>query len=167
MIAPAAWAGRRWMSHEAKLAELGITLPPAPKPVATYVPVVQTGNLLVVSGQVPTVEGQVVRPGKLGAELTVEDGQELARLCVLNGLAQARAALGTLDRIARVVRVGGYVASAAGFTQQSQVINGASDLLVQIFGEAGRHARAAVGVAELPLGCGVEVELLLEVAPER
>jgi enamine deaminase RidA (YjgF/YER057c/UK114 family) len=158
-------AGRRAMSFEARLKELGITLPPAPKPVATYVPTVQTGNLLVVSGQVPTENGRVVRPGKLGAEVSVEEGQELARLCVLNGLAQVQAALGTLDRVTRVVRVGGFVASAAGFTQQPQVVNGASDFLVEIFGDAGRHARAAVGVAELPLGCAVEIEFLFEVAP--
>lgn len=153
------------MSYEARLAELGLTLPPAPRPVATYVPVVQTGNLLVVSGQVPVENGRVVRPGKVGAEVSVEEGQELARLCVLNGLAQVRQALGSLDRVARVVRVAGYVASASGFTQQPQVINGASDLLVAIFGEAGRHARVAVGVAELPLGCAVEVEFMFEVAP--
>jgi enamine deaminase RidA (YjgF/YER057c/UK114 family) len=152
------------MSYEARLDELGLTLPPAPRPVATYVPVVQTGNLLVVSGQVPVENGRVVRPGKLGAEVGVEEGQELARLCVLNGLAQVRQALGSLDRVARVVRVAGYVASAPGFTQQPQVINGASDLLVAIFGEAGRHARVAVGVAELPLGCAVEVEFMFEVA---
>jgi len=153
------------MSYEARLGELGLILPPAPRPVATYVPVVQTGNLLVVSGQVPVENGRVVRPGKLGAEVSVEEGQELARLCVLNGLAQVRQALGSLDRVARVVRVAGYVASAPGFTQQPQVINGASDLLVAIFGEAGRHARVAVGVAELPLGCAVEVEFLFEVTP--
>lgn len=151
------------MSHEARLTELGITLPPAARPVASYVPAVLTGTLLAVSGQVPTENGRVVRPGKLGAELSVEEGQELARLCALNGLAAARGALGSLDRVRRVVRVGGYVASAAGFTQQPAVINGASDLLVRVFGEAGRHARLAIGVAELPLGCAVEVEFLFEV----
>ena len=152
------------MSVDDRLRELNLTLPPAPKPLASYVPTVQTGNLLVVSGQVPVENGRVVRPGKLGAELSVEEGQELARLCVLNGLAAVKQALGTLDRVRRVVRVAGYVASADGFQQQPAVINGASDLLAQIFGEAGRHARVAIGVNELPLGCGVEVEFLFEVS---
>lgn len=151
------------MSIDDRLRELNLTLPPAPKPLASYVPAVQTGNLLVISGQVPIENGRVLQPGKLGAELSVEEGQQLARLCVLNGLAAARQALGSLDRIRRVVRVAGYVASADGFTQQPAVINGASDLLAELFGEAGRHARVAIGVNELPLGCGVEVELMFEV----
>ncbi len=151
------------MSIDARLAELNLTLPPAPKPLASYIPAVQTGNLLIISGQVPIEGGKIVTPGKLGAEITLEQGQQLARLCVLNGLAAAKAAIGSLDRISRVVRVDGFVASADGFTQQPAVINGASDLLVEIFGEAGRHARVAVGVNELPLGCAVEVEFMFEV----
>ncbi|HEY7294714.1 MAG TPA: RidA family protein [Dehalococcoidia bacterium] len=147
-----------------RLRELNLTLPPAPQPLASYVPAVQTGNLLVVSGQVPLESGRVVHPGKLGAELSVEQGQEAARLCVLNGLAAAQQALGSLDRVRRVVRLVGYVASAAGFSQQPAVVNGASDLLAEIFGEAGRHARVAIGVNELPLGCAVEIEFLFEVA---
>lgn len=147
-----------------RLRELNLTLPPAPKPLASYIPAVQTGSLLIVSGQVPVENGRVVRPGKLGAELTVEEGQELARLCVLNGLAAAQQALGSLDRVRRVVRVAGYVASADGFSQQPAVINGASDLLAEIFGEAARHARVALGVNELPLGCAVEIEFMFEVA---
>jgi enamine deaminase RidA (YjgF/YER057c/UK114 family) len=150
------------MSIDARLEHLSLTLPPAPKPLASYIPAVQTGNLLIISGQVPIENGRIVNPGKLGAEITLEQGQQLARLCVLNGLAAAKAAIGSLDRISRVVRVGGYVASAAGFTQQPAVVNGASDLLVEIFGEAGRHARLAVGVSELPLGCAVEVEFMFE-----
>jgi len=135
-----------------------------PKPLASYVPAVITGHLLVISGQVPIEKGKIVQPGKLGRELSVKQGQQLARLCVLNGLAAAKQALGSLDRIRRVVRVAGYVASADGFQQQPAVVNGASDLLVEIFGENGRHARVAIGVNELPLGCGVEVEFMFDVA---
>jgi enamine deaminase RidA (YjgF/YER057c/UK114 family) len=152
------------MPIDDRLKELNLTLPPLPKPLASYVPAVITGNLLVISGQVPIENGKIVQPGKLGRELSVKQGQQLARLCVLNGLAAAKQALGSLDRIRRVVRVAGYVASADGFQQQPAVVNGASDLLVEIFGENGRHARAAIGVNELPLGCGVEVEFIFEVA---
>jgi enamine deaminase RidA (YjgF/YER057c/UK114 family) len=154
------------MSIDDRLRELNLTLPPAPKPLASYIPAVQTGNLLVVSGQVPVEAGRVVHPGKLGAQISVEEGQQLARICVLNGLAVALQSLGSLDRIRRVVRVAGYVACVEGFGQQPAVINGASDLLAEIFGEAGRHARVAIGVNELPLGCAVEIEFLFEVAEE-
>ncbi|HLZ71822.1 MAG TPA: RidA family protein [Dehalococcoidia bacterium] len=147
-----------------RLRELNVSLPPTPKPLASYIPAVQTGNLLIVSGQVPIEDGRVLHPGKLGAELSIEQGQEAARLCVLNALAAAQQALGSLERVRRVLRVAGYVASAAGFTQQPAVINGASDLLAEIFGEAGRHARVALGTNELPLGCAVEIEFLFEVA---
>src|SRR5579859_2761688 len=147
-----------------RLRELNVSLPPTPKPLASYIPAVQTGNLLIVSGQVPIVDGRVLHPGKLGAELSIEQGQEAARLCVLNALAAAQQALGSLERVRRVLRVAGYVASAAGFTQQPAVINGASDLLAEIFGEAGRHARVALGTNELPLGCAVRSEFLFEVA---
>jgi enamine deaminase RidA (YjgF/YER057c/UK114 family) len=152
------------MSVADRLQELNISLPQVARPVASYVPAVQTGNLLVVSGQLPFENGAVLRPGKLGADVSVEDGQALARQCALNGLAVALQALGSLDRVRRVVRIGGFVASAPGFSQQPAVMNGASDLLVQVFGEAGRHARAAVGVNELPLGAAVEVEFMFEVA---
>ena len=152
------------MPIDDRLKELNLTLPPLPKPLASYVPAVITGNLLVISGQVPIEKGKIVQPGKLGRELSVKQGQQLARLCVLNGLAAAKQALGSLDRIRRVVRVAGYVASADGFQQQPAVVNGASDLLVEIFGENGRHARVAIGVNELPLGCGVEVEFMFDVA---
>ena len=147
-----------------RLAELTITLPPAPAPVAVYVPAVRTGNLLFISGQLPSVEGKVQYAGKVPAEVTPEDAYQAARLATLNALAVAQAELGDLDRVTRVVRVAGHVASAPGFTGQPAVVNGASELLGAIFGERGRHARAALGAAELPLGACVEIELILEVA---
>ncbi len=150
------------MSAEARLAQLGITLPEPPPAAGLYAPVVQSGQLLFVSGQVPVVGGRPAASGKLGAEISIEQGQELARICTLNGLAAVRQHLGTLDRVSRVVRVGGFVASAPGFTAQPRVVDGASQLLIDVFGDAGRHARAAVGVAELPLGVPVEVEFLFE-----
>jgi enamine deaminase RidA (YjgF/YER057c/UK114 family) len=151
------------MSFDARLTELGITLPPAPKPVATYIPAVRAGDLLFLSGTGPFKDGAIVYAGKLGKDLTVEQGYEAARLTLLNALAMVRQELGTLDRVTRVVRLTGHVASAEGFTQQPAVINGASDLLVQIFGEAGRHARLALGAAELPLNMAIELELILQV----
>ncbi len=151
------------MSFEAKLAELKITLPPAPKPVASYVPAVQAGDLLFLSGTGPFKDGKILFAGKLGKDLTVEQGYEAAKLTILNALAIAKQELGSLDRITRVVRMSGHVASAAGFTQQPAVLNGASDLLVEIFGEAGRHARLALGAAELPLNMAVELEIILQV----
>lgn len=151
------------MSFDAKLAELGLALPPAPKPVATYIPAVRAGDLLFLSGTGPFKDGRIAFTGKLGRDLTVEQGYEAARLTLLNALAMVRQELGTLDRVVRIVRVTGHVASAEGFTQQPAVINGASDLLVQIFGEAGRHARLALGAAELPLNMCIELELILQV----
>lgn len=147
------------MSHEARLTELGIELPPAPMPVATYVPAVQTGNLLFVSGQIPP---GMVR-GKLGEDLSTAEGAAAARGCGLAILAQARAALGSLDRVTRVVKLTGWVNSTAGFTDQPEVVNGASDLMVEVFGEAGRHARAAVSAPALPRGVAVEVDAVFEV----
>ncbi len=151
------------MSYEARLAELKITLPPAPQPVATYVPAVRVGDLLFLSGTGPFRDGVIAFAGKLGKDLTVEQGCEAARLTLLNALAMVRQELGTLDRVTRIVRLTGHVASAEGFTQQPAVLNGASDLLVQIFGEAGRHARLALGAAELPLNMAIELELILQV----
>jgi enamine deaminase RidA (YjgF/YER057c/UK114 family) len=151
------------MSFEARLTELGITLPQAPKPVATYIPAVRVGDLLFLSGTGPFKDGAIVYAGKLGKDLTVEQGYEAARLTLLNALAMVRQELGTLDRVTRFVRLTGHVASAEGFTQQPAVINGASDLLVRIFGEAGRHARLALGAAELPLNMAIELELILQV----
>ena len=151
------------MSFEATLKGLGIELPVPPATAGLYSPVVQTGNLLFVSGQIPSRGGAVAATGKVGGDITIEEGAALARLCAINGLAQLRAHLGSLDRVVRAVRVGGFVASAPGFTDQPKVINGASQLLLDVFGDAGRHARTAVGVAELPLGVPVEVEFLFEV----
>lgn len=147
---------------EARLKELGITVPEAPAPAANYVPWIISGNLLFVSGQLPMENGKIAVAGVLGAGVTLEEGQQAAKLCAVNIIAQARAALGELDRVARIVRLGGFVASAADFTDQPKVVNGASDLMVEVFGDPGRHARAAVGVNVLPLGASVEVEAVIE-----
>ncbi len=151
------------MSREARLTQLGLELPPPPKPVATYIPAVQAGDLLFVSGVIPFRDGALAFPGKLGRDLQVGQGYEAAQVALLNALAIARHELGTLDRVRRIVRLVGYVASAEGFVEQPAVINGASDLLVKIFDEAGRHARLAVGVAELPMNAPVELEMILQV----
>ena len=152
------------MTYEEKLTSLGLELPEAPKPVATYVPAVRTGNLLFLSGVLPMRNGQLAFTGKLGRDLTVPEGVEAAKVAILNALAIAKQELGTLDRITRVVKVVGHVASADGFAEQPQVLNGASDLLVAIFGDAGRHARVATGAAELPRGAAVEIEVILAVS---
>jgi enamine deaminase RidA (YjgF/YER057c/UK114 family) len=152
------------MSFELKLKELHLDLPQPPQPLATYVPAVRAGDLLFLSGVLPMRDGQLAFSGKLGRDLTVEQGMEAARLALLNALAIAKQELGTLDRITRVVKVVGHVASAEGFVQQPQVLNGASDLLVEIFGEIGRHARVAVGAAELPRGASVEIEVIFSVS---
>lgn len=153
------------MAFERRLQELGVLLPVAPKPVANYIPAVLCGDLLFLSGVLPSRDGQLLATGKLDREVTVEQGKDAARQALLNALAIIRAEVGSLDRVRKVVRMTGYVASGQGFTQQPAVINGASDLLVQIFGEAGRHARVAVGAAELPLNAPVELELIVQVAP--
>ncbi|HVX84380.1 MAG TPA: RidA family protein [Phycisphaerae bacterium] len=147
------------------LTRLGIVLPPAPRPVAAYVPFVQSGRLVFVSGQLPSVGGKVAVSGLIGeGALGVEEGARGAKLCVINALAVLKDACGgDLDRVVRIVRIGVFVASVNGFTEQSRVANGASELLVELFGEKGKHARAAVGVNALPLGAAVEVELLAEV----
>ena len=144
------------MSIEARATELGLEFPAPPKPLASYIPAVQVGALLFLSGVLPLRNGQLLVTGKIGRDLTVDQGREAARLAVLNALAIVRSELGTLDRI-------GHVSSGEGFVQQPAVINGASDLLVQLFGEAGRHARVAVGAAELPLNSPVELELIFMV----
>ena len=151
------------MSAEERLRELGIALPVPPTPAGLYAPAVESGNLLFVSGQLPTREGKVLRQGKCGRDVTAEEGADLARQCALNALGIVSEHLGSLDSVVRVVRVAGYVASAEGFTDHPKVVNGASQLLLDIFGEAGRHARIAIGVAELPLGVPVEVEFVFEV----
>jgi len=151
------------MSWSAKLSELGIELPSVVKPVAAYVPAVQTGNLVYTAGQLPMVAGEMARTGKVGGEVTPEQGRQLARICALNALAAVDSLVG-LDAIVRIVKVVGFVASSPGFGGQPGVINGASLLLGEVFGDAGAHARSAVGVSELPLNAPVEVELIVEVA---
>ena len=148
----------------ARLAELGLELPAVTKPVAAYVPAVVTGNLVFTAGQLPFVNGALPATGKVGAEVSPEDAAGLARQCALNALAAAAEAIGSLDRVTRVVKAVVFVNSAPGFTGQPGVANGGSELLGEIFGEAGRHARSAVGVAELPLDAPVELELILEFA---
>lgn len=151
-------------SIEARLKDKGITLPNVAAPAANYVPSVISGSMLYISGQVPFVDGKISHTGKLGAEFKVEDGYACARICAINILAAAKAALGgDLDRVVRVVKLGGFVNSTPDFTDQPKVVNGASDLMAEAFGEAGKHARAAVGVAQLPLGCAVEVEAIFEI----
>lgn len=148
----------------ARLAALGLTLPPVAAPQAAYVPAVRTGGYVYVSGQLPTVDGKLQGTGKVGDSVTAAEAAGLARICALNAIAAAASAAGGLDAITRVVKVTGFVASAPAFTGQPQVINGASELLIEVFGEAGRHARSAVGLAALPLDSPVEVELIVEVA---
>ncbi len=151
------------MDIEAKLAELGLALPEAPRPVASYVACVRTGNLLVVSGQLPMRDGKLMATGRVPNDVTLEKAQQCAAQCVLNGLAIVKDALGgDWSQLVRVVRVGVFVASISGYGDQPKVANGASDLLMQLMGEAGRHARAAVGVNVLPLNAPVEVEFLFE-----
>jgi enamine deaminase RidA (YjgF/YER057c/UK114 family) len=145
-----------------RLAELGIELPKPAAPLASYVPAVRTGDLVYTSGQVPLVDGVIVGTGKVGEQVSVAEGAGYARTCALNALAAIDALVG-IDAVRRVVKVVGFVASAPGFTDQPAVVNGASDLLGEVFGEAGQHARSAVGVAELPRNVPVEVELIVEV----
>ncbi len=149
---------------EAKLKELGIELPQPAVPVANYVPYVITGSLCVVSGQVPLQGGKVAVTGKLGVDVSIEQGQEAARICFVNLLAQLKAAVGDLDRVQRVVRLGGFIAAPPEFTQQHIVMNGASDLAVAVFGDKGRHARTTIGVPSLPTDAAVEVEGIFEIA---
>jgi enamine deaminase RidA (YjgF/YER057c/UK114 family) len=146
-----------------RLADLGLTLPPVAAPVAAYVPAVRSGDFVYTSGQLPTVDGKLPAVGKVGGEVSAADAAGLARTCALNALAAAASAAGGLDQIRRIVKVTGFVASAPGFSGQPQVINGASELFIEVFGEDGKHARSAVGVAELPLNAPVEVELIAEV----
>jgi enamine deaminase RidA (YjgF/YER057c/UK114 family) len=150
------------MSASARLAELGIELPDVATPLAAYVPAVRTGNLVYTAGQLPLQSGKIAQTGKVGAEVSPEDGKALARICALNALAAVHSVVG-VDAVTRVVKVVGFVASTPGFHGQPGVINGASELFGEVFGEAGAHARSAVGVAELPLDAPVEVELIVEV----
>ena len=149
--------------NRARLAELGLELPPSSAPLAAYVPAVRTGNLVYTAGQLPMVGGKLAESGKVGADVSPEQAKALARICALNALAAVDALVG-IDAVTRVVKVVGFVASAPGFTGQPGVVNGASELFGEVFGEAGAHARSAVGVSELPLDAPVEVELIVEVA---
>jgi enamine deaminase RidA (YjgF/YER057c/UK114 family) len=162
MSSPTPVSGDGGVDAYARLAELGLTLPQVVPPLAAYVPAVQSGNHVYVSGQLPMVEGKMPLVGKVGADVTAEQGTELARLCALNVLAAVDALVG-LGQVVKIVRLTGFVAVAEGFTAIPAVVNGASQLFLDVFGELGRHARSAVGVAELPLGSPVEVEAIIEV----
>lgn len=151
------------MSVQSRLQELGITLPEVAKPVAAYVPAVRSGDYIYTSGQIPLVKGEVKYQGKVGAEFTVEEGYEAAKICALNCLAAIAGAAGSLDQVEQVVKLVGFVNSAPGFSEQPKVVNGASELVGQVFGEIGKHARSAVGVAELPLNVAVEIEMIVKV----
>lgn len=149
-------------SPTSRLRELGHELPEVPEPAGSYVPAARTGNLVYTAGQLPLQDGSLLHTGKVDAEVSLEEAQDAARLCTLNALAAVTKQTGSLDEIYRIVKVTGYVASREGFTRQPQVLNGASDFLGEVFGEAGQHARSAVGVAELPLDAPVEVEIIVE-----
>lgn len=148
---------------ENRLSDLGVTLPDAAAPAANYVPFVKTGNQLFISGQLPMEAGKIACTGKLGDSVSVEDGKAAAKTCAINLLAQAKAATGDLDKVVRLVKIVGFVNSTADFTDQPQVINGASDFLVEAMGDAGRHARSAVSAASLPFGAAVEIEAIFEI----
>jgi enamine deaminase RidA (YjgF/YER057c/UK114 family) len=148
---------------EQKLTHLGLVLPETPKPVAAYIPAKQTGNLVFTAGQLPMINGELISKGLLGQDVEIDEANKAARICTLNALAAIKGVVGDLDRIKQIVRVVGYVASVPTFTQQPAVINGASELLLEIFGESGKHARSAVGMAVLPLNASVEIELTVEV----
>ncbi len=148
---------------EQKLHTLGMTLPLVSTPIANYVPFVISNNLVHISGQLPMLDGKLHYSGKLGETISTEDGQAAARLCALNILAQVKAAIGSLDRVKRCVKITGFVTATAEFTDHSQIINGASDLIVMVFGDNGKHARAAVGVSSLPRGASVEIEAIFEI----
>ena len=148
------------------LQQLGLMIPEIVNPIAAYVPAVQAGSMVYTSGQIPVIKGEARFIGKLGRDFSVAEGYEAARVCALNCLAAAQSLIGDLERIEKVVKVVGFVNSEAGFTEQPKVINGASELLEKIFGQAGKHARSAVGVSELPLGVAVEIEMIFLVKPE-
>ena len=163
MSDPEAGPAPRPASPEARLSALGLTLPQVTPPLAAYVPAVRTGCYVYTSGQLPMQAGELLATGKVGAEVGAAEAGALARICALNALAAVASVTGSLSAVRRIVKVTGFVASAPDFLQQAQVVNGASDLLVEVFGEAGRHARSAVGMAVLPLDTPVEIELIAEV----
>jgi enamine deaminase RidA (YjgF/YER057c/UK114 family) len=143
--------------------ELGVSLPEAPKPVAAYIAAKKTGNLIFTAGQLPMVNGELISKGLLGRDVDIEEANKAARICTINALAAIKGVIGDLDQIQQIIRVVGYVASVPTFTQQPAVVNGASELLLEIFGDSGKHARSAVGMAVLPLNASVEIELTVEV----
>jgi enamine deaminase RidA (YjgF/YER057c/UK114 family) len=151
------------MNYEEKIKELGFELPQAPTPLASYVPTVRSGNLVFTAGQVPVKDGKLIYAGKVGKDISAEDAQKAAQICALNCLSVVKAEIGSLENIKRIVKISVFVNSAEGFTEQPKVANGASDLLVEIFGEAGKHARSAVGVNELPIDAAVEIEMIAEI----
>ena len=148
---------------ESRIEQIGLNIPEAPKPVAAYIPAKQTGKLVFTAGQLPMVNGELISIGLLGQDVEIDEANNAARICTLNALAAIKGVIGDLDRIKQIVRVVGYVASIPTFTQQPAVVNGASELLLEIFGENGKHARSAVGMAVLPLNASVEIELTVEV----
>ena len=150
------------MNYEDQLKTLGLELPPIPKPASAYIPVVRTGDLLFLSGIIPSINGKLQFRGKVGRELTLEEGQEAARITALNALSVIRGEIGSLNDVKRIVRVSVHIASADGFSEQSKVADGASNVLLDIFGEAGRHARIALGAAELPFSAPIELEMIVE-----
>jgi enamine deaminase RidA (YjgF/YER057c/UK114 family) len=157
---------RYYISHimiDEKLVALNITLPIPPKPAGSYIPVVKTGNLVFVSGQIPMKDGQVQFKGQVPSSISVEDAQKAAKLCIINVLAQLKSELGTLDKISKIVKVSGFINSSQEFFEQPKIINAASDLLFEIFGEKGKHSRIAVGVSSLPLNSAVEIDLIAEI----
>ena len=154
------------MTPEEKLISLGIQLPEAPSAVANYVPWVQTGNVVMTSGQIPWVNGEMAYTGKCGGDVSVEEGYEAAKVCAINAIAQLKAAVGNLSRISQILRIEGNVHSAPGFTGQPQVLNGASDLIFDIFGDKGRHTRTALGIFEMPLNAAVQISIFAEVDSE-
>ncbi|MCS7135868.1 MAG: RidA family protein [Nitrososphaerota archaeon] len=154
--------GLKRLSYESRLRELGYSLPEPPKPIAAYVPSVKVGKLLFVSGVLPLVNNELLYVGKLGKEVTLEQGYEAAKVAALNALSIIKSSLGSLEKVRKVVRLVGYVASAEGFVEQSKVVNGASELLIQVFGEKGKHSRVVVGVTELPRGAPVEIDMIVQ-----
>ena len=152
------------MTPEEKLKTLGIVLPKAPSPLGSYVPVIRTGNLVFLSGILPLVEGKLLRQGRVGEDITIDDAREDSKRVVMNALAVLRSHIGSLNTVKRCIKITGYIASSPDFTEQPKVLNAASDLLHEIFGEAGRHVRAAVGVTVLPLNASVEIEFIFEVS---
>jgi len=152
------------MSPEDKLKELGIKLPEAPKPLGSYVPSVQIGNVFYLSGMLPLINGKLIRTGKVGESVSLDEAREDAKTATINALSVLKSRIGNLDKVKRCIKISGYIASASDFTEQPKVLNAASDLIFEVFGEAGRHARAAVGVNVLPLNSPVEIEFIFEVS---